>query len=887
MRTILGKGYAAVRGPVGRRWLHWLLTAVVVTAVGALLLPVLRRNPASVHSYFASKSAWQRVLVLFAASSSAAWILFRLLSPRLSHLRHARLLRHPPLWSAWVVAVVVLCAIDLISGLGPSDFRPAISEWVLYCVGSTLLVSFCRHFTRAPEPAAVPPSTSAVTSVQDLVSDWTTLERWLRSERPAEDDLIGNRRIARRLAEYLTEHGGTIGLMGPFGSGKSSVVAWLKAEVDRVRKPGQPEIWFVEQSCWGFEDSQSAVQQVLTRAMEAVSLRADCFTLRSLPEAYRKTFSAGGDWLRALADLVLGSTDPLEQFRQFSEVLETVDARLVLVIEDLDRTTSSRFDRQEILALLQRLRASSTRISFVLATGQTSARDIDFAKLCDHIEILQEFDAARVSTLIEAVRHRCMDGFAHIAMAGDENPWKRMQFMLLSRYDMVTLPDAVARLLRTPRALKHALRRTYQAWQVLYGEVDLDHLLAVNVLRSGAPEAFDFLLRYWRQLQDDPRTWNSERDQLDQIRKRLTQEWQRVTRDVEWDVRAGMAILVYLLPSVGEYLGERQGMAPKRLQGIGLHRYWLRIVNEEIDPGQARDQTVLRDIADWRASPRLASPLIVGMCASEDYVGVWEYLAPRSFGDDRSLILALAEQLLMHSRTPRGARVPVAEGIVDSGQPIFPEAAFLAISKYAIRVDPKDEATRDWLEHQVRLAMPSSLALVNDLYYYWATGEHAIIRPEDRPYIRRLIHELASKQLRSGEDLLKVSHPEIVYGVYQLVFPPGSDHGASDLRGLAHWGWLGPILLDAIRTNPARLAREVAYLISKSRRGQYLGIEICEIDRDLLDGFFGSSASEVMKLIASVRENFSGRDREFLESLIQSAAIHLEPAAASAATDTS
>ena len=481
MSTELGMWWAAVRGPAARRWLYWLLTTVAVTAIGALLLPVLRRNLVGVYS-----SAWQQVLVLFVASSSAAWILLKLLSPRLSHLRLAVSLRHPPIWSAWTVAVAILCAIDLSSGLGPLDFRPTIWGWVLYGVGSILFVAFCRHFTRPSEQLAAAPSPSTAMSVQEVISDWETLERWLRSEQPAEDDFIGNRRIARRLAKYLTADGGTVGLIGPFGSGKTTVVAWLKEEVDRVRKPGQAEIWFAEQSCWGFEDSRSAVQQVLARAMEAVGLRADCFSLRSLPEAYRKTFSAGGDWLRTLADLVLGSTDPLEQFHQLSEVLESVNARLVLVIEDLDRTTSSRFDRQEVLALLQRLRASSARVSFVLATGQTSACDIDFAKLCDHIEILQEVDPARVLTLIEAVRCRCLDGFPHISTIGGNNPWEQMQFMLLSRYDMVTLPDAAARLLRTPRALKHALRRTYRAWQVLHGEVDFDNLLAVNILRSGA-----------------------------------------------------------------------------------------------------------------------------------------------------------------------------------------------------------------------------------------------------------------------------------------------------------------------------------------------------------------------------------------------------------------
>jgi hypothetical protein len=800
-------------------------------------------------------------------------MLFKLLSPRLSHLRYFVAIRHPPMWAAWVVAAVILCAIDLTTGLGPSDFRPAMWEWLLYGGGSALLVALCRHLTRAPEQRAAAVSPSAVSSVEELIGDWTTLERWLQSERPAEDDLIGSRRIARRLAEYLTENGGTVGLVGPFGSGKTSVVAWLKEEINRVRKPGQPEIWFAEQSCWGFEDSASAVEQVLRRAMEAVGRNADCFSLRSLPEAYRKTFSAGGDWLRTLADLVLGSTDPLEQFRHLSDVLESVGARLVLAIEDLDRTTSSRFDRQEVLALLQRLRASAARVSFVLATGQTSARDIDFAKLCDHIEILQEFDAAQVSSLIEAVRNRCLNGFPHVATAGDENPWNRKRYMLLSRFDVVTLPDAAAHLLRTPRALKHALRRTYRAWRVLYGEVDLDHLLAVNVLRSGAQEAFDFLLRYWDQLHDDPGTWQSDRDQLGRIRKRLTEEWQRVTTEVEWDLRAGMAILVHLLPSVQEYLTERQMIHNNtRLQGIGHHRYWLRIVNEEIDPDHVRDQTVLRDIAEWQLSRSMAPRLIDGLYANEDYIEIWEHFASNSFGRNPDSILVLAEQIQAQFRSVYGTAGPEDPGKAKSCRAKFPEAGLLAIWRCAKRYIRRDQASRDWLERQVRLAMATSLALVNDLYYYWASIGNGIIRPEDRSHIRRVIFDLAREQLRNGHDLLKVSEPERVYGIYHLVFPPDSNEGSSDCRGLPHWDWLGPVLLDALRTYPTRFAREVGHLISNSRRGEHPEIEIHQIDRSLLTGFFGSAATEVIDLLTSASQKFAGRDRDFLEQLVRSAA---------------
>jgi len=767
------------------------------------------------------------------------------------------------MWLAWVAAVPILCAIDLGFGLGPPDFRPTVWDWVLYGGGSVLIVVLCEYLTSSPELPT--DATATITSVDELTSDWKILEEWLRSDQPANNDLLGNLRIAQQLAEYLMIQGGTIGLIGPFGGGKTTVIAWIEKEVDRIRRSDQPEIWFAKESCWGFEDSGSAVRQILSRTTEVVGRHADCFMLRSLPESYRKTFSAGGDWLRTLADLVVGSTDPIEQFNHLSEVLESVNARLVLVIEDLDRTTSTRFDRQEVLALLQRLRVPSKRISFILATAQTSAANIDFAKLCDRMEILPDFGADRVASLIEAVRSRCQNEFPLVGVIGDENPWSHTRTALLSRFDMVTLPDAAARLLRTPRALKHALRRTYQAWQVLYGEIDLDHLLALNVLRHGAPEAFDFLLRHWGQLHDDPRTWQSGQEHLGAIQRRLTEEWNLVTRQAGWDVRAGMAMLTFLLPSAGEYLGEQRGIDQRRLQGICDHRYWLRGINEEIDSSEARDQTVLQDIANWRASPNANSPLIVGLCASDDYVSVWERFARGSFSSDAALPLVLADQLIERFRTPYGARIHVANGRVD------PASAFIAIWRYANRNLQRGEEAHNWLERQVRLAMPMSLALVNDLYYYWASAQYGIIRPEVRAYIRRVIFEVARGELRTGEDLLRVSHPEFAYGIYQLVFPPDSEEEVSEYRGLPHWEWLGRIMIEALRTNPARLARDIGHLISNRRRADPPTIDTFEVDRDLLTGFFGTAASEAINLIASARNSFSGVDRSFLEQIIHSA----------------
>lgn len=872
MKAMIGSVWANLRGPIGRRWCQWMGHGAIVLLVGVFLLPALRRNPESVHAYFAGVPAPLRAIAILATTTAVACFLFRLLGPRLTHIRSRIAWRHPPLWSAWVAAGAILCALDLTVGVGPADYTPSVRDWAMYGAGSVLLAAVARQLTQPPERQISEVTPTVTTSIDDLVGNWPTFENWLRSERPADDDLIGNRRVARRLAEYLNTRGGTVGLVGPFGSGKSSVVAWLKDEVIRSRRPGQPVVWFAEQSCWGFEDSGSAVQQILARALEAVGREADCFSLRSLPETYRKTFAAGGDWLRTLADLALGSSDPHEQFRQLADVLEATDARLVVVVEDLDRTPTGRFDRQEVQALLQRLRGVSNRISFVLASGQTQARDIDFAKLCDHIEILRDFDATRVTALISAVRNRCLDqsAFPHVpAVSLDQSRWNASALWSLSGCDIVTLPESAARLLRTPRALKHALRRTYRAWEVLHGEVDFDHLLAVNVLRHGAPEAFDFLLRHWDQLHVAPRS-EALRDTLPRVRDRLTAEWQIVSGRADWDTRAAMALLTEVLPSLGEYLGTQRGTREcNPAQGIGHRRYWLRVVSEEIDLDEVRDQVILRDIADWRESRDATSPLLDGLRFGGDYVGVWEHFAHRTFGTDPSLVLVLADQVFERCRNQRGARTLGWDGLPNPDRPVLPETAFTAIWRYANRNVTHDDVSRDWLENQVRLAMPASLSLVNDLYY-WASHRLGILAAGDRAVIRRVVCQLAREQLLTADDLLRVIHPGTVYCVYQLVFPPDADDGPSENRGLPGWAWLGPVLLESLRAHPARFAAEIGHLVAVSQHTSP-GVRTYELDRALLAGFFTDSADEVVVLLASAREHFTGEDRQFLDQLARSA----------------
>jgi Cdc6-like AAA superfamily ATPase len=233
--------------------------------------------------------------------------------------------------------------------------------------------------------------------------------------------------VAKRLAEYLANDLTSIrtaGVVGDFGAGKTSIVKWLKHDLALRNASHSTKVITCEVSCWGFEDSALASEYILKEAVKIVGEHVDCFWFRSLPEAYRKSFSAGGDWMRNVSDILIGSADAYEQFERLSQMLECLSMRLVIIVEDLDRLQSSRFEQQEIQALLFRLRRYPS-LSFVITGGISVRSGIDYNRLCDRIEYLPALPHEECLDIIVLYRELMLDDYPNnlYPTVTSDNPW--------------------------------------------------------------------------------------------------------------------------------------------------------------------------------------------------------------------------------------------------------------------------------------------------------------------------------------------------------------------------------------------------------------------------------------------------------------------------------
>jgi hypothetical protein len=833
------------------------MTFVCGVVGGVVLLHFVRSRPETVHEYCRNLSNWQRIPFIFALCVGFAFAVFGYLSPRFNHLKYIR--SHPPAWFAILVALFFIGLWDVCFGITPTVYAASFVEWFGYVAGAIAVVVVYDRLTNSKANDDAPTDRQSPANLYD----WHSLDVWLPSDAPAEYDFLGNHAVAKRLKNMLATGTHSIGLVGPFGCGKTSVIDWIaRLVVDDEANDGS-FLLLSKHNCWGFETSATSIHSMLEDGIAIVTDHIDTLRVRSLPESYRQTFSIGGDWLDKLSKVFIPLSNPTKQFQSLSRLLGEMKARLVFIVEDLDRNTSRTFDVYEVLAFLQQLKGFEN-ISFVLTGGLQAQPRIDFAKLCDHIEPLKTIDVDDSSRLICILRERCFDQsvFPHeVLTVPEQNEWKSLTWKYLGDWNRLIPVVAVAQLLTTPRALRHAMARTYQAWLTLCGEIDWDHLFAVNTLIHAAPEAFSFVLRHWHRLHDYPSSSSQQYGQMEQIQKMLQSEWADTVRGVEWNAKAVRALIDFILPVTTVWMDGSthiESGGSGRLQGIQGERYWQRAMSQVIGEAEVRDQVVIGDIKAWLTLPSTESAVVKGICSSSEYGDVWLAFVRRFLPSDAERKLLLCQQVLSHLCQTEGNKASSeSQGIG-------------VIWKFVNGCVEPVVRNREWLEERIEDAASVSLQMVVDLWHEWGSIRCVFLRRNgDHADLRNNVLRILQKHLKDADALDRVLHPQHHYVIYQLVFDPGVN-GRSELV-MSEWMWLATILLDGLRQNRASIALEVCHLIVEHQQDRWQNL--FKVDVAILTSFFGDNTREVIEIIERLCKNVESQEQLIVDGVVQSARV--------------
>ena len=833
-----------------RGWLSCAFRFAVCTASFAfaaiILIAYFRENPRVVHEFASQHATWLQYGILFSACLLAATLVVRGLSVRLSHLREIEnLKRRPPIWLAALLGVSIAAVVDVLVGFGSETYRGTLLDWLAFGalpIAIAIWWTSCQETTDEPSNAVDPEDSCRSTDA----SSPKQIDRWLESDQPAPFDLFDRLSSAGRIADLITAGCRSIGIVGRFGVGKSSLCRFVHQELESR----QGTTVFVSFSCWGYDNSKRAVVALLKECLDETGKLVDTRSIESLPRAYLSEIKGSGSVGSAVA-LLVGEASLDRELRRLNEILGKIKARLVIFIEDADRSETDDFRIAEICGFLDRLKAFG-RIQTVVAGGDPSASGIDFARLCDVIEPLTDLTAPEVSSVVdlfiasqESPRYPVPDvsGPTESRLRGELAAYRQ-----LWTPDELALTDAFARLLSTPRGLRHALRATRDFWQSLRGEVPFDGLLILNALRFGAPEAFNFLLRNWELVGPSRRQATSDFDRAGETRRRsrTAAEWETVTSAADWDVEAVLTLIAEVLPGARFWLEEGQSPwtseSESPPQSLTTARYWSRAVRGTLLPDEIRDQAILKELTEWRQSRQPDAAMISNLIDDETYAERW-----------RPLFLASLDGHHTIGTPDSDDDFSVAEQVIqrllagDEPHTASENAGYQAVVHVLKRRSRERQNAATWLVDRVCESFDHSVLFAAEIRRDLgdeSTG--TLLTHQEVNETATQISEAARERIECAHDLEDRLYSGNPYALRLLVFDrrgnrePHQFNDEERRQRAERWMWLAPLLLAGIEAGLPRCIANGLELIA-TERAEGGGVEL---DKSVLVTLFPTETEQ-------------------------------------------
>ncbi|CAM4422402.1 P-loop NTPase fold protein [Pseudoalteromonas ostreae] len=556
------------------------------------------------------------------------------------------------------VLIFLLLAICLvISGYCEMPW-PLISTFILLYSIAVILrmrVNCSSEVVSTNNDIALSDSDNEFSDLEDFRA-WFKDDSIIKNTDKLEQDLkVYANRITERLRnggdkyeQYMAQH---IALCGPFGCGKSSIVAAIANELKKSKKveaelsdeeklkvARQNKINWIHSdiSTWGAA-SGSVAHVVLSHIIDDISQHLDMCAFRALPKHYTEALKSGGSFFQFASTLLAGPINIEQSFQKLNDVLEVTNHKLLITLQDVDRGTDDESAKRlnDIAALLDRLKDRKlSHINFIIAMGNTKIEHIEvLGKIADYVETIVEQDFrdklckwAELSTKEIFNKEMVLTNEPFII---NFNRYTKLTSDIFSeeRY----LPGIIAsNLIISMRMLKRIMRRVDKCWvnEKLLGEVAFDSLMLLMTLRELKPVLFNqFISNY-------PRLLNGTSSHINPVEgSRSIKEMLHdlVTNNSSPIENKVLTSLIECLVDLPDHLMEAKGNFAKKdgrdyLQGIGNSQYTVnylnRILLEAVPKNELRDQEVLKYFKT--VSPENAAELANHICTDHRWLVSFE-----------------------------------------------------------------------------------------------------------------------------------------------------------------------------------------------------------------------------------------------------------------------
>lgn len=831
------------------------------------------------------------IWMVFISLSTAFWSALHFAGVyRLRDFYCSEATKHVPVWMAGLLGTLLYFLLTQMSELHGSEL-PDLPTLLLgvTCIfaGAVLagLYPMLRPSATTQTPSAKPDkknyeyaSMSPRKRLQQLLQDDAKFARWLAQEGPISypsEDYFDIVPMAQRIARRLTQHEcRSIALIGRFGCGKSSLINLVEYYVDGAghdnglqhgQQGNAPFGQYADASklvhCrvggWGVERF-SATQLILEKVVDQLAQRMDVLAIRGVPDNYRKAMGhakLGG--VSSLLSVCERSKRPEQVLESIDEILTRTGLRVVVYLEDMDRNGNDPAFWCQIEALLDRLH-NLHNISFVLAFGSRPGVEDSIFRLCDYTELFHEVDSEAILCILEDFVIKNKPDFFNAAETGGLGgvektrlgTWRRNELWRTMVSPEVQEPlDHIVTLLDTPRKFKSFLRRVKSQWKRLAGEVDFDDLIALNVLRIGAREAYTFVCRNLQDLRACKMFSSSRSSREKEKWDKLQENWEKITTGVEWDSSAARALVEVLFPRFSKRGATSQvDLASQRVCLQGYPDYFDRIVAEALRPEEIKDQAVIRALQYFSEKP--------------DSIAFKTHTLPD----------AIYEEPGFAEKVERFGSILSAEGVKELATQMFakiisdpaaskgvhkPAPGFIEIWRTALNKQWNQEEYNKWIISEIEKALAKNLQFANTVYYYWRTYERGPRRSEQPTEkvrnaaiakLKELVKDNPGKLL---EILGERHHNEWAWSIYHFAVFFSKPNGGGNGFNPGEWRWLANCLLEAGHKKPKIIVPQFATLLFNRDRQmgvvENMGFEshwVYEFDESTFDGLFPSEVKQ-------------------------------------------
>lgn len=314
--------------------------------------------------------------------------------------------------------------------------------------------------------------------------------------RSADDDLLGRSRPASAFADQVlsldASEGLVVGVLGPWGSGKTSFVNLARA---RLEAEG---ITVLDFNPWMFSGAEQLVESFFVELSSQLRAKPDLSEIGKDLEEYGETFSGlawlplVGPWIergraasKLLAKILQRRKEGVGGRRQKLETaLRALDRPLVVVLDDLDRLTTPEI--RDIFKLI-RLTANFPNIIYLAAFDRgrvEAALEEQGIPGRDYLEKILQV-GVDLPAVPDSVLHRQVFAAIDAALDGVEPEAPFNQAAWPDVYMEVIRP-----LLRNMRDVRRYAAAVHGTALDLRGQIELVDMLALEAVRVFLPDVF-------------------------------------------------------------------------------------------------------------------------------------------------------------------------------------------------------------------------------------------------------------------------------------------------------------------------------------------------------------------------------------------------------------